>query len=181
MDLKQRLNEFLDEQENINDEKFKINDEQQANWALRKIKQLQEQVKETNALAEAEIEKINAWAESENEKAQRSIDYFLGLLTQFAIEQRKKNPKFKSMKLPNGAIRFRKQQPKFHYDDEKLLESLKRTGKTDFIKVKEVPDKAAVKKSFILHEDKLVDPDTGEFIEGVTVEHREEKIEVTPE
>lgn len=177
-DLKQRLNEFLDEQENINDEQFKITDEQQANWALRKIKQLQEQQRETNALAEAEIEKINAWAESENEKAQRSIDYFQGLLAAYAMEQKQKNPKFKSMKLPNGAIRFRKQQPKFHYDDEKLLESLKRTGKTDFIKVKEVPDKAAVKKAFILHEDKLVDPDTGEFIEGVTVEHREDKFEV---
>src|SRR5690606_36280054 len=125
MDLRQSLNDFLDEQENINNEQFKITDEQQANWALRKIRQLQEQQKETNALAEAEIEKINAWAESENEKAQRSIDYFQGLLAEYAMEQRTKNAKFKSMKLPYGTIRFRKLQPKWVYDDELLLKSLK--------------------------------------------------------
>lgn len=175
------LQEFLDSQIQNGNETFKVTNEEQANWALRKIKDLQTQKNENIALAESEISKIEAWLEQENGKLDNSIEYFQGLLAEYAMKQREENPKFKSMKLPYGAIRFRKQQPKYHYNEEKLLESLKRAGKTEFIKIKEAPDKAAVKKAFAIHEDKLVDPDTGEFIEGVTVEHREDKFEVVPE
>ncbi len=172
------LHEFLDNQEQVTNETFKVTDDSSANWALRKIKQLQDQQKETNSLAEAEIEKINTWADSENEKAQRDIDYFQGLLAEYALKKREENPKFKSMKLPNGAIKFRKQQPKFNYDEETLIKSLKNTGRFDLIKTKENIDKTAIKKSFVIHDDKLIDPETGVFVDGVSVEHRGDKFSV---
>lgn len=175
------LQEFLDNQEQVTNDSFKVTDDSSANWTLRKIKQLQDQQKENNSLAEAEIEKINAWADSENEKAQRDIDYFQGLLAEYALKKREENPKFKSMKLPNGAIKFRKQQPKFNYDDETLTKSLKKSGRTELIKIKKSPDKTAIKKTFVVQGERLVDPETGEFIEGVTIEHREDKFSVEVE
>lgn len=175
------LHEFLDEQEQVHDESFKVDTDEKANWALRKIKQFQEQQKENTALAEAEIEKIDEWLKSENEKLQGDIDYFTSLVAEYAIKKREDDPKFKSKKLPNGRMGFRKQQPKFHYKDDLLVESLKKSGRTDLIRVKETPDKTAVKKNFIVQGDKLIDPDTGEVIEGVTIEHREETFEVKPE
>lgn len=174
----QSLQEFLDKQEEVERESFVIQDDSSANWALRKIKQAKQQKEDNNALAIAEIEKINAWNKLENEKVQQDIDYFQGLLAAYALKKREENPKFKSQKLPNGRIRFKKQQPNYVYDDDTLLESLKNSGRTDLIKVKETPDKASIKKAFVAQEGSLIDPDTGEFIDGVTVVEREDKFEV---
>ena len=177
----QSLQDFLDEKEQIAQDRFKVDTDEKANWSLRKIKQFQDEQKENNSLAETEIEKINSWADSENEKAQRSIDYFQGLLAYYALKQREADPKFKKLELPNGKIKFTKQQPKFNYDDDVLINYLKKSERTDLIKVKETPDRATVKKIFTLQGEKLVDAETGEFVEGVTIEHREDKFSVDTE
>lgn len=175
------LNEYLETKEQTEQEAFTVDTDEKANWALRKIKQHQEQQEQNNALATAEVDKIESWNKEENKKAQDSIDYFQGLLAAYALKKREADPKFKTQKLPNGSIKFRKQQPAYHYDDEKLVESLKKSDRSDLIKVKESPDKTAVKKSFVVNEDKLINPETGEVVEGVTVEEREDKFEVKPE
>lgn len=173
-----KLYEFLDQQEQVENEAFEIKDDQQANWALRKIKQYKEQQKENIALAEAEISKIEEWLQAANGEAQGSIDYFQGLLAKYAMKKREEEPDFKSMKLPNGAIRFKKQQPKWKYDEKKLVESLKQAGHDELIRVKEEPNKTAVKKMFVVNDGKVIDPATGEVIEGAEVEEREDRFEV---
>ncbi len=175
------LHEFLDQEEQVENEAFEIKDDQQANWALRKIKQLKKEKENNISIAEAEISKIEAWLQAVNGDAQGSIDYFQGLLAKYAMSKREINPDFKSTKLPNGAIRFKKQQPKWSYDDKKLVESLKQSGHDDLIRVKEEPNKTAVKKLFVVNDGKAIDPATGEVIEGVTVEEREDKFEVVTE
>jgi len=175
------LNEFLEEQEQTEKETFKVNDDSTANWTLRKIKQFQDEQKENNKLASLEIEKIEVWNKAENDKAQQSIDYFQGLLAYYALGKREADPKFKKLELPNGKIKFTKQQPKFNYDDDVLINYLKKSERTDLIKVKETPDRATVKKIFTLQGEKLVDAETGEFVEGVIVEYREDKFSVDTE
>lgn len=172
------LHEFLDNQEETNTESFQVTDDQQANWALRKIKQHQELQKENNLLAESEIEKINAWVESENDKAQQSIDYFQSLLSAYALKLREADPKFKSSKLPNGKIKFAKQQPKWNLKNEVVLKSLKEAGETDLIKVIESPRLADIKKAFVINGNEVINPDTGEIVEGIEIEHREDKFSV---
>lgn len=172
------LQEFLDEREKINNSNFKVTDDSSANWALRKIKQHQEQIKENNALAQAEIDKIEAWNQQENDKAQQSIDYFQGLLAKYAMDKREQDPKFKSLKLPNGNIGFRKKPKKWNYQDDVLLETLKQNQLTDFIRVKEQPDKSQIKKAFEVVGDKVINPETGEVLEGITVEDQEEDFSV---
>src|SRR5690625_1623074 len=102
------LHEFLDQEEQVENEAFEIKDDQQANWALRKIKQLKKEKENNISIAEAEISKIEAWLQAVNGDAQGSIDYFQGLLAKYAMSKREINPDFKSTKLPNGAIRFTK-------------------------------------------------------------------------
>lgn len=172
-----QLQEYLDQQEQVN-EGFKVEDDQQANWCLRKIKDITQQIQNNSELAQAEIEKIESWEQQEKEKLQQSIDYFQGLLAQYAVKKREEDPKFKSQKLPHGRIKFVKQQPKWNYDDNKLLETLKQNNLTDFIKIKEQPDKAQIKKAFEVAKGKVINPDTGEFVEGITVEEREESFKV---
>lgn len=172
------LNEYLESQEQTEKESFVIDDDNRANWALRKIKQYKDEQAQNNALATAEIDKIESWNKEENQKAQDSIDFFQGLLAVYAMNKREADPKFKSQKLPNGSIKFRKQQPNFIYDDRDLIDSLKKSDRSDLINVKESPDKKEIKKAFKVEDDKLVDPETGEVIGGVTVEHRDDKFEV---
>src|SRR5690625_1694606 len=95
-ELKERLNDFLDEQENTNDDRFKVENEQQANWALRKIKQYKDEIEKTNKLAEEEKEKIDMWAKQENESHQDSIDYFQSLLAEYAMKLKEDDPKMKT-------------------------------------------------------------------------------------
>src|SRR5699024_4861315 len=130
--LMNELQEYLNEQEGTEKETFAVKDDSSANWALRKISQLNDRMKRNNALAQAEIDKIEHWNTTENEKAQRSIDYFQGLLAEYAMQKKKEDPKFKSLKLPNGRIGFRKQQPKWNYDDETVLQALKKANMGDF-------------------------------------------------
>lgn len=172
------LHEYLDQKEGVNDEHFTIEDESQANWALRKIKQLQDEKEKNVSLANAEIEKIEEWLNATNDQVQQSIDYFQSLLAEYAMEQRKNDPKFKSLKLPNGRIGFRKQQPKWEYDNEKVIEALKASERDDLIRVKEEPDKSAIKKAFKVAENKVINPDTGEVVEGITIEQREDAFSV---
>lgn len=181
--LQSSLNQYLEEQEQTERETFVVDTDEKANWALRKIKQAQQKQEEINALAVAEIDKIESWNKSEKEKVQRDIDYFQGLLAYYAVKKREEDPKFKSQKLPNGRIKFVKKQPKLNYDNQAVIEYLKNNERTDLIRVKEEPSKSDIKKAFVINEDKLIDPDTGEVVEGVTVEHLEDefKVEVTDE
>lgn len=172
------LNDFLDKQEKVEDERFTVDDDQKANWVLRKIKQLQDEIKRNNDLADAEIHKIEKWREQENEKANNSIEYFQGLLAEYAMNKRKKDPDLKTINLPNGRFGFRKRQPKWKYDNDKVIQSLKQSNMTDLIRVKEEPNKAEIKKRFEVIGDKVVNAETGEIIEGITVEEQSETFNV---
>lgn len=175
------LQKYLDKQEQVESEKFKVTDESSANWALRKIAQMEKQIEANNELAVAEEEKIEAWRKSVNDTAQNSIDFFQSYLAEYAMSLKKENPKFKTLKLPNGQLSFRKQQPKWDLDDEKVLKTLKETGNDDLIKVTEKPKIAEIKKAFKAHGTKAINPETGEVVEGITIVEQPEKFGVKAE
>jgi len=178
MNTNQSLQNYLDEQEQVEKEAFTIQDDQAANWALRKIGQMQKQIEDNNALAVAEIDKIEAWNKQENKKSQDSIDYFQGLLSYYALKKKKVDPEFKTLKLPNGNLSFRSQQPKWNLDEEKVIKALKESDAKDLIKVTEKPMLAEIKKAFEVNKGKAVNPETGEVIEGITIEEQPEKFGV---
>src|SRR5699024_8511341 len=128
------LQEFLDQKENVQEEGFKVTDDKKANWVLRKIKENNEQKIKNTEIAEEEIYKIEEWLDQVNQPLERNNDYLQGLLAEYAMQKKQENPKIKSLKLPNGNLQFRKQQPKWNYDDNKLVQSLKQLGMTDYIK-----------------------------------------------
>src|SRR5690625_480851 len=175
------LHDFLDEQEGTEKESFTVKDDSSANWALRKIKYINDRLDENKALFDAEMDKLERWIKSEEEKSQKDIDFFRSLLAEYAMKKKEKDPKFKSLKLPNGRIGFRKQQPKWNYDDETVLEALKKANMNDFINVKESPRKADIKKAFDVVGNQVINPDTGEILEGITIEERPDNFNVAVE
>lgn len=172
-----KLHDYLEGGQETNNT-FAITDDSSANWALRKIKRYKGIKESNNALAQAEIDKIEQWLLTENEKAQSNIDYLQSLLAQYALTKREQDPDFKTLSLPNGKFGFRKRQDKWIYDDDKVVETLEKANLTDFIKVKKVPSRADIKKAFDVNDGKVVNPDTGEIIEGITIEKQEDNFNV---
>lgn len=180
MDLQSCLNNYLNQQGKVN-ESWKVEDEASANWALRKIKEHENEIKRINDFAEQEISKIESWANKEVDQHKRDIDFFQSKLAEYAMDLREKDNKFKTLKLPNGRVRFRKRQPQWKYDDKTLIQSLKQAGMTDYIKVEEKPVKSDIKKVLEVIDGKTINPETGEVVEGIEVIERGEKVEVISE
>lgn len=62
-------------------------------------------------------------------------------------------------------------------DTEALIEHLKSTQNGN-IKVIEKPDWAELKKDLVIDDDRIIDLNTGEIVEGVGIEEKEEKIQL---
>jgi len=185
MELEERMVEFLDEdndnrryhQEGNINQPFRITNLDQANWAVRKIARIETARQECRALVEQEMAKLNTWLKSEEEDYDQERSFFEHLLREYMDEQRQQDSKLKTIKLPNGKIGLRKQQPEFQRDNDKLLAWLKK-NRQDLVKVKEEPDWAGLKAVAAVLGNTMADPETGEVIEGVTVVHRPDKLHV---
>lgn len=174
------LHEYLQQREEEKKERFRVDTHEKANWALRKIKALEEQKQENQQLAETEKAKIDEWLQMVNGQLDHSIQYYRGLLTEYAEELRQRDPTFKSVHLPNGRIGYRKQQPKWIIDEAVLINSLKQLGYEEYIQVKELVKKAELKKRFQVVGEKVIDPETGELIEGAKVLEQEDVLKIDP-
>ncbi|WP_125153135.1 host-nuclease inhibitor Gam family protein [Clostridium rectalis] len=153
---------------------FKVDSLDSANWCFRKIRALQEQVRENKALAEQEKERINAWERKENELAESNIVYFETILTEYYRKLKEENPKAK-VNTPYGKISSRKSK-KWSYNDKEVIEWAAKNGYDDLIRLKEELDKSTIKKTF----KDGIDTNTGEIIPGIEITE-EEKITIKVE
>lgn len=183
MELDKSLNEFIAEAVEADTEntRFLIDNDQSADWALSKIKELENELSKIECFAEKQINNIKHWQAKQSEKHENSISYFQGLITEYAFKQRKENPEFKSTKLPSGRFGFRKSQPRWDYDDDTVVKALESNGLNEFVNVKKAPVKAEIKKVFVVNNGQVVNPETGEVLEGVTVVEREDSFSVKAE
>lgn len=149
-------------------ERFKVTDKASAEWCLRKIAAYKREIQENEELVKAEIQRLNDWLTRVNQQAIERINYLTGLLQEYMMQEVAKDPKCRSIKLPHGTIRFRKQQPEWTFDDEKVLSWLKQ-NRPDLIQIIEKYNKNDVKKLI---------KETGEIIDGVEIQFREDKFEV---
>lgn len=159
-------------------QRFSIKDLDSLNWTFRKLAALEMKRREFEALAKKEYERIKAW----EEKMLKGIDEHKEFLTmhieEYARKQRAADPKWK-VSTPYGKVTFRKQQPKWNYDEQKALESIESIGLDKFIRTKKELDKAALKASVVVREDgRVVDTETGLFIDGITVTEQPEALKV---
>ena len=163
-------------------ERFKIDSLDGANWAFKKLKAIEEKKKEIEELANQEmepyliaIERFKKWKEDEFKQYDHSINFFNFLLEEYYREQRKLDPKFK-VSTPYGKVTSRKQQPKWNYEEDRLLGWL-RTNDLELIRIKEEVDKTELKKKYKVVNGSVVTED-GEIVEGITIEERNPTVKV---
>lgn len=157
---------------------FKVTDLESANWCLRKLQALKEQEIEFTELARKETERIKNWHNTEMLKLEQQSAFFNGLLTEYALQEKQNNPKFR-ISTPYGKVSFRKQQPKWNYEEEALLNSLKSSNLNNLIRIKEEVNKAELKKIATVWQNKVIID--GEFIEGIEVIEQPEVIKINVE
>lgn len=164
--------EDLDDTEN---QRFRIQDDNQADWALRKIARARQDMKEAEETAAIEIEKINRWLDGQRDESLRTERFFTALLQEYYEPRFMTNPDKKTYKLPSGKVQRRTQQPQFDRDNEALLAWLKQRGMTDYVEVKETPKWGELKQQVQVVGEHVVIKDgplKGEIVDGVEVVHR---------
>jgi phage host-nuclease inhibitor protein Gam len=156
-------------------ERFRITNDSQANWALRKIADARKKLARDQETAKAEIERIQQWLKMSESEAARTEERMTALLHEYYAPQFQTDPKTKTYKLPSGKVQWWAQQPQFNRDDATLLEFLKSREMTDFIETKETPKWGELKKQIQVVGEHVVVKDgkmAGEIIDGVEVVHR---------
>lgn len=155
---------------------------QKANYFLKAIKKIDEDMDNINTFCDEEIQRtsllVNEYRDSELKKLANQRNYLEKLLKNFT-EHELENSSKKSIKLPNGTLSIKKQQPVYNYDDDNMIEFLTSTGNTDYIttKIEQKIDKTKFKKALEFDEN-----GTG-YLNGVavpelSVEEREDKFTI---
>lgn len=159
-----------------------IDSQEKANYFLKLILNLRKDKEEINALCDTEIAKttqrVNAFREERLATIVKQEQYYESLLKNYT-EHMVSNQKRKSIPLPYGTIGLKKQQPKWEYDDETLLEWMKQHN-PDLVKEKTTfsVDKSTLKKTVELDDDN-VPKINGEELPGVTITPQPDKFNIT--
>ena len=186
-DLNESITKMEAEELNINitgDEETDreiIQNPQQANYFCKLISDLKAERDKVNELVDQELTRVQkqyeAYRISELNKIDGQIKYFSGLLESYANKELM-NSKKRSIKLPHGTLSIKKQQDKFEYNEEEVMQWLKDNGQEKYIntQTKEVLNKKELKKQGFNHNGQLFIDDMP--VKGVTIIHQEDKFEI---
>lgn len=158
-----------------------IQNPQQANYFCKVVNELREERAKTEELINQELERVQreyeAYKTKEFNRIDGQIQYFSGLLESYATKELQ-NSKKRSIKLPHGTLSIKKQQDKYDYDEDAIIECLKKNKQDKFIKVQtvETVNKKDLKKEGFSHNGKLY-LDNIE-VKGVVITAQPDKFEV---
>lgn len=186
-DLNESISKMEAEELNINvtgneeSDREMIQNPQQANYFCKVVNELREERAKTEELINQELKRVQreyeAYKTKEFNRIDGQIQYFSGLLESYATKELQ-NSKKRSIKLPHGTLSIKKQQDKYDYDEEAILECLKKNKQDKFIKVQtvETVNKKDLKKEGFSHNGKLY-LDNIE-VKGVVITAQPDKFEV---
>jgi hypothetical protein len=159
-------------------EPFRIDNDQKAEWALAKIREEQAEAMRIMNVCKSMILHYEEQMKKAEEGLEKKTAYLKGQLEQYFDSVEKRRTKTQEVyKLPSGTLKRKYPKPEFKRDEDKLLQWLKDRQMSEYIKIKESPDWANLKKMVQIAGDKVVDED-GEIIEGVTIVDRPPVFEV---
>lgn len=107
---------------------------QKANYFVKLVSKIKEDIDSINLLCNEEIEKvtdkINVYRQSQIKPLENQMAYYSKLLQNFTEKELADSNK-RSIKLPYGTLSMKKQQPKWEYGDEKELVKLLKENNLD--------------------------------------------------
>jgi phage host-nuclease inhibitor protein Gam len=169
---------------NIDDEEqgIVIRNNTDADFYIKLINKLRQDKEELNAFIDAELERQVQLYERFREERNRPIDHQIAFyeeaLRTYTMNELADSNR-KSIKLPNGTLAVRKQQPVYNYDEEAVMEFLKENELEQYITTKttESLNKKDIKKDFMVNNNNQL-VINNQIVPGTSVEFREDKFEV---
>ena len=131
-ETQKNLLDFIDEMEDNELEQtssnyFRIENLEQANYYIKKYKELTKEEQTINETAKDYLEnykeKVSSWQEKVLGPIQSKKDYYEYLLKEYASNQLEGSKK-KSIKLVEGTLGFRKSSPSLVYDEQEMINYL---------------------------------------------------------
>ena len=151
-------------------EKFTIDSDQKAEWALQKIREARADRDSWVDYYKAQIEKVKAECDSNTENLEFMLHQY------FMTVPHKQTKTQESYPLPGGKLVLKKQQPEYEHDDKLLVPWLEKNA-PEFVKVKKSSDWDGLKKKVTIFDGNVVD-ENGEIVPGVKAVERDEKFAV---
>lgn len=143
-----------------------------AAWASRKAAAARRKQAEVKAWAEGEKARIDAIAATEVQRFEGDALFFEHHLAAYLRSEIDAGRKTKSLELPGGTIKLTARQPRLDVDADQFV-AWAVASRPDLVRVKQEPDKAALKKAAQLADDGVVVID-GEIVPGATWEAQED-------
>lgn len=176
------LNFLNDEEEQAvgieHNEDFRIESTEQANYFARRLREIRAEKYEAEAAAKEQLdaykERVDRWLSSVTNPLAYEEERILAKLELFAEEKLADSSK-RSIKLIEGTLQFRKQQPKYEYNDEVLLDHAQAKLPL-FVKTKPSVDKAELKKAVKVKNGKAYIDDA--LVPGISVTELPDKFDV---
>lgn len=159
-------------QEELEQKVFLVRDDQAAEWCLRKIRE-----------AEEEYDRMEEWYDLQIQKAQErcntTVDYFTNLLRDYfstvPVHETKTMCKYA---LPSGELVMSKAKADFRVDDSAALLKWCMENDANMVKTTSAPKWADIKKRLTAVDGKVVDTETGLFVDGVEIGEKEAEFKV---
>lgn len=166
------INEMMD-----NEDRFAIDDDGKAEWALNKIAEEKAETQRMINVANSMIMKYQEKIEVYQKQFENKTTFLKEQLRQyFETVPHKITKTQETYKLPSGTLKLKKQNPEYIRDEEKLLEWVK-ANKISYVKSKKSVDWAELKKELNFVDDKALTED-GEIVDGITVSERPSVFEI---
>lgn len=151
-------------------ERFEIDSDQKAEWALQKIKEARSDRDRWVKFYETQIEKVKYEC---NENTATLESMLQGYFDRVPHRETKTQSAYD---LPGGKLVLKKQGPEFECNDEQLVPWLEENA-PEFVKVKKSSDWGNFKKTVAIFNGLVVD-ENGEVVPGITVTERPDKFTV---
>ena len=150
------------------DGRFRIDNDNLADWAVRKIQEERAENKRLHDIAEEQAARIEEKVALADRRLESRTAFLMNRLSEyFGTVQHKETKTQAKYQLLSGALVYTKPKYKIEKSDETaLVQWLKETGNTEFVKTVETPVWGEFKKRLAIAGAAVVDTDTGAVVEG---------------
>lgn len=153
-------------------DRFRLADDGQATWAMRRLARIQAQMTRVRNIADAERQRIQAWEERQLKANERDHDYFSFLLTEYASGERAAHDR-KTIDTPFGVVKSRSGQPVWEVNADEFLDWATEHA-PELVKVKASPALSEMKKALTVEETETLGlvamTKDGEVVPGVQIQ-----------
>ena len=177
----QRDYDAWQEDEQVNEahsKDFLIDNDTKAEWAIRKIKEAQDEHDRISALIDAEEERLKERKEKNDKKLEADTSYLKYLLNSYMNTVKCKETKTqRSYQLLSGKLVYKYGGTEWIKDEDKLLEWA-RQNKPDLVKTKYSVDWSNLKKTLTVTPKDEVITEDGELLDFIKAEKKPDSLDI---